>query len=50
VTSCDGTVEKAKKLGAKMVVPPTDIPNVGRFSMMFDPQGAFLAVLQPAPM
>jgi len=48
VQSCDGTVDKAKKLGANVVVPPTDIPNVGRFAMMFDPQGAFFAVLQPA--
>jgi len=28
-------------------VPPTDIPNVGRFSCWSDPQGAAIAVLQP---
>jgi len=49
VKGCDDTVEKAKKLGAKIVVPPADIPDVGRFAMMFDPQGAFFAVLQPSP-
>jgi uncharacterized protein len=44
---CDKRTAKAKSLGAKVVVEPQDIPNVGRFSMLFDPQGAFFALLQP---
>jgi predicted enzyme related to lactoylglutathione lyase len=27
--------------------PPTDIPGIGRFSTLADPQGAVFAVLQP---
>jgi predicted enzyme related to lactoylglutathione lyase len=45
---CDKRTNQAKSLGAKVVMPPENIPNVGRFSMMFDPQGAFFALLQPA--
>jgi len=48
VTSADATSEKAGKLGGKVVVPPTDIPNVGRFSIIVDPLGAPLGLLQPA--
>ena len=36
----DGTVEKAKGLGATVHVPATDIPNVGRFAVLSDPTGA----------
>jgi len=48
VVSADATADKAKKLGATIIVPPTDIPNVGRFSIFADPQGSALGVLQPA--
>ena len=47
VASADATAAKAVKLGANQVVPPTDIPNVGRFAIFVDPQGAPLGVLQP---
>lgn len=47
VGSADGTSEKAKKLGANVVVPPTDIPNVGRFSVLADSLGAAVGILQP---
>ena len=43
----DGTVDRAKTLGAKIFVPPTDIPTVGRFSVLADPQGAIFAVYKP---
>jgi uncharacterized protein len=46
--NADETVAKAKSLGAKVWVPPTDIPNVGRFAVMADPQGATFSVLQPS--
>ncbi len=49
VDNCDATAKKAKAAGAKMSVEPADIPNIGRFAMMFDPQGAFFAILQPLP-
>ena len=47
VAKADATAEKAKKLGATVVVPPTDIPNVGRFAILVDPRGVALGVLQP---
>lgn len=46
---CDATTSKAKTLGAHVIVPPTDIPNVGRFSVISDPQGAVFATFKPAP-
>jgi predicted enzyme related to lactoylglutathione lyase len=45
----DMIAEKAKKLGATLKVPPSDIPGVGRFSVMVDPQGAALGIIKPAP-
>jgi predicted enzyme related to lactoylglutathione lyase len=47
VESADATTDKAKRLGAMVTVPPTDIPNVGRFACYLDPQQAPIAVLQP---
>jgi predicted enzyme related to lactoylglutathione lyase len=48
VTNCDATTKKVNSSGGKTIVPPTDIPNVGRFAWYFDPQGALFGVLQPA--
>src|SRR5436309_5521827 len=45
VDDCDATAAKAKSLGGQNYVPPTDIPNVGRFSVIADPQGASFAVI-----
>ena len=36
----DETVKKAESLGGKTFVKSTDIPNVGRFAVLGDPQGA----------
>jgi predicted enzyme related to lactoylglutathione lyase len=47
VANADQTVDKAKRLGATVVVPPTAIPNVGRFAIFVDPQGTALGILQP---
>ena len=47
VGSADDTVAKAKRLGFDVKVAPTDIPNVGRFSVFVDPLGASIGVLQP---
>jgi predicted enzyme related to lactoylglutathione lyase len=48
VASADETAAKAKRLGFELAVPPSDIPNVGRFSVLVDPQGASIGILQPA--
>ena len=52
VNNVDATVEQAKKLGAKVYVPSTDIPGGGRFAVLADPQGAVFGVVssaQPTP-
>lgn len=48
VTDCDASVEKVKAEGGKAHMPPMDIPNVGRFAALADPQGASFAILKPA--
>ena len=40
VDDVDETASQAFDLGGKIVVPPTDIPNVGRFCQIQDPTGA----------
>ncbi len=45
VDDVDATAEKAVKLGGKILVPPQDIPGVGRFCVFQDPQGAMLSVI-----
>jgi predicted enzyme related to lactoylglutathione lyase len=42
VDDVDLTAKTAEQLGAKLLVPPTDIPNVGRFCVIQDPQGAVI--------
>jgi predicted enzyme related to lactoylglutathione lyase len=43
----DATCAKASGLGAHVVKAPADIPNVGRFAVLTDPQGATFAVFTP---
>jgi len=45
VENVDQTAKNAKELGAKLLVPPTDIPTVGRFCVIQDPQGASIAAI-----
>ena len=45
----DETYALATKLGARTYVPPTDIPTVGRFAGLADPQGATFALFTPLP-
>ena len=45
VDSADTTAKLAEKLGGKIIVPPTDIPEVGRFAVIKDPQGATIAII-----
>ncbi|NUP08883.1 MAG: VOC family protein [Polyangiaceae bacterium] len=45
----DAAVSRAQKQGAKVEVPPTDIPNVGRFAQIVDRQGARIAPFKPNP-
>jgi predicted enzyme related to lactoylglutathione lyase len=38
---------KAESLGAKVEVPPTDLPGIGSFSVITDPTGATVGLFQP---
>ena len=46
VADCDERAAKAQELGASICVPPTNIPNVGRFSVISDAQGATFSIIQ----
>jgi hypothetical protein len=48
VSDCDATSAKAKKLGARLYMPPTDFQDVGRISVIGDPQGATFAIFKAA--
>ena len=48
VEDCDALAARAKRLAAKVHVEPTDIPNIGRFTVLLDPQGAAIAAIQMA--
>ena len=50
VDDVDATARKAEKLGGKVLIPPTDIPNIGRFAALMDPQGVMFSVITYLPM
>lgn len=43
----DATYEKAMAAGAQSFVPPSDIPDIGRFAILADPWGATFAIYKP---
>ena len=45
VDDVDAVAQKAQQLGAKILVPPTDVPDA-RFCVFEDPQGAVLSVIK----
>ncbi len=45
VDDVDASAKKAEKLGGKVVMEPRDIPTVGRFCVIVDPQGAALSLI-----
>lgn len=46
VDDVDAAADHVAKLGGSVYVPPTDIANVSRFSVIADPQGATLALIK----
>jgi predicted enzyme related to lactoylglutathione lyase len=46
VPDVDATLARAQELGGKTLVPAQDIPTVGRFAVIADPQGAVLALFK----
>lgn len=47
VADTDTSAAKAKQLGAKILHGPETVPQVGRFSIIQDPQGAMLSLYTP---
>jgi uncharacterized protein len=46
VTDVDATVDRTKRLGGAVRVPPTNVLDISRLSIVTDPQMAMLAVIQ----
>ena len=40
------TIHAVSEVGAEILVPPTDVPGQGAFSVVHDPQGALIALYQ----
>jgi predicted enzyme related to lactoylglutathione lyase len=49
VADTDATVMLAEGLGARVHVPPMDIPGAGRISVLADPQGAVFGLHEAGP-
>jgi predicted enzyme related to lactoylglutathione lyase len=47
VEDCAATVEKAQQTGGELLFGPHEMPRVGQFAGLRDPQGAAFAVIQP---
>ncbi len=45
VDNVEETLARAEKLGGTVVMPPMDVPGVGRMAVVRDPQGATLSVI-----
>jgi uncharacterized protein len=50
VSDADACVEKIKSSGGKVYMGPHEIPNVGRFAVCADPQGAMFNIINPSGM
>ncbi len=45
VADVDATARQVEALGGKLLRPPEDIPDVGRFCVLQDPQGATVCAI-----
>ncbi|MBX3119234.1 MAG: VOC family protein [Fimbriimonadaceae bacterium] len=48
VDDLDASLATCEQHGAKVVVPPIDVPTVGRMAMIMDPQGAHIWLFKDA--
>lgn len=46
VADCDEAVRRGTELGADLIVPATDVPEVGRFAWLRDPVGAVFGIIR----
>jgi predicted enzyme related to lactoylglutathione lyase len=45
VDDVEASAKRVEKLGGEVILPPTDIPKVGRFCVIKDPQGISLNLI-----
>jgi predicted enzyme related to lactoylglutathione lyase len=45
VADVDKSAARGEDLGGRVMLPPADIPNTGRFAILSDPHGASFALL-----
>jgi len=44
------TLDKAVKLGGKLLIPPTEVPGMGAFAWLKDPEGTVIGIWKPTQM
>jgi hypothetical protein len=49
VDDCDAKAALAETLGGRILMPPTDVPEIGRFATLQDPQGAAFSIIKLLP-
>jgi predicted enzyme related to lactoylglutathione lyase len=49
VADTDSSAQRCADLGGGVCVGPADIPNIGRFAVVNDPQGATFSLITPIP-
>ena len=47
VDDLNATIAQAEKLGGKKLVPPTEVPNLGHFAWITDPEGNTVGLWKP---
>lgn len=50
VDDADVTAARFEENGGRIMRPPSDIPEIGRFAVVSDPAGAVLCIMKPLPM
>jgi hypothetical protein len=48
VEDCQASVRTAVSLGGKVQTPPTEVPGIGQFAVIQDPQGAVFSIIKPS--
>ena len=48
IDDVDAAASKVESLGGSIMVPPADIPYIGRFAGLKDPQGSVFFIFKPA--
>jgi hypothetical protein len=49
VDDADASAAKITELGGTILVPPFDVPTVGRIAVAQDPQGGTFSIIKPVP-